>query len=42
MLIAILTFPGFNEIDSLVALNILGRVNRGSWDIRRVDHCTPR
>jgi transcriptional regulator GlxA family with amidase domain len=28
--IAILTFDGFNEIDSFVALNILGRVSGGS------------
>jgi transcriptional regulator GlxA family with amidase domain len=33
MRIAILTFPGFNEIDSMVALTMLGRVNRG-WTVR--------
>ena len=31
MLIAILTFNGFNEIDSLVALNILSRVRKNEW-----------
>lgn len=29
--IAILTFDGFNEIDSFVALNILNRVQRDGW-----------
>jgi transcriptional regulator GlxA family with amidase domain len=33
MLIAIVTFPGFNEIDSFVALNILGRVRRSEWRV---------
>ena len=31
MRIAILTFDGFNEIDSFVALNLLGRVDRPDW-----------
>jgi transcriptional regulator GlxA family with amidase domain len=31
MQIAILTFEGFNEIDSFVALNILNRVKRDDW-----------
>ncbi|HYM34477.1 MAG TPA: DJ-1/PfpI family protein [Steroidobacteraceae bacterium] len=31
MRIAILTFEGFNEIDSFVALNLLGRVRRPNW-----------
>jgi transcriptional regulator GlxA family with amidase domain len=31
MRIAILTFDGFNEIDSLVALNMLNRVKRDGW-----------
>jgi transcriptional regulator GlxA family with amidase domain len=31
MLIAIVTFEGFNEIDSIVAMNILGRVRRADW-----------
>jgi transcriptional regulator GlxA family with amidase domain len=31
MRIAILTFPGFNEIDSFVALGILNRVKRPGW-----------
>jgi transcriptional regulator GlxA family with amidase domain len=31
MRIAILTFDGFNEIDSFVASNILNRVKRPSW-----------
>jgi putative intracellular protease/amidase len=38
MNIAILTFQGFNEIDSLVALGILGRVKRADW---RVSLCCP-
>jgi hypothetical protein len=29
--IAIVTFEGFNEIDSLVALNILNRVKLPGW-----------
>jgi transcriptional regulator GlxA family with amidase domain len=33
MHIAILTFEGFNEIDSLVALGILGRVRRPGWRV---------
>jgi transcriptional regulator GlxA family with amidase domain len=33
MHIAILTFEGFNEIDSLVALGILGRVRRRPWRV---------
>jgi transcriptional regulator GlxA family with amidase domain len=31
MKIAIVTFEGFNEIDSFVALHILNRVNREGW-----------
>jgi transcriptional regulator GlxA family with amidase domain len=31
MRIAILTFDGFNEIDSFVALNMLNRVQRPNW-----------
>jgi transcriptional regulator GlxA family with amidase domain len=31
--IAILTFEGFNEIDSLVALGILGRVRKPGWRV---------
>jgi transcriptional regulator GlxA family with amidase domain len=31
MRIAILTFDGFNEIDSFVALNLLNRVKRPDW-----------
>jgi transcriptional regulator GlxA family with amidase domain len=31
MKIAIVTFEGFNEIDSFVALNILNRVKQGGW-----------
>ena len=38
MHIAILTFPGFNEIDSLVALGILNRVKAPDW---RVTLCGP-
>ena len=33
MLIAILTFDGFNELDSLVALGILGRVRKTGWRV---------
>ena len=33
MHIAILTFEGFNEIDSLVALGILGRVRKPDWRV---------
>jgi transcriptional regulator GlxA family with amidase domain len=31
--IAILTFEGFNELDSLIALGILNRVNRTGWRV---------
>jgi transcriptional regulator GlxA family with amidase domain len=33
MHIAILTFEGFNEIDSIVALGILGRVRKADWRV---------
>jgi transcriptional regulator GlxA family with amidase domain len=33
MHIAILTFDGFNELDSLVALHILGRVGKPRWRV---------
>jgi transcriptional regulator GlxA family with amidase domain len=33
MHIAILTFEGFNELDSLVALNILNRVKKPGWKV---------
>jgi transcriptional regulator GlxA family with amidase domain len=33
MHIAILTFEGFNEIDSIVALGILGRVRKPGWRV---------
>lgn len=33
MHIAILTFEGFNEIDSIVALGILGRVRKSGWRV---------
>jgi len=33
MHIAILTFEGFNEIDSLVALNVLNRVRKPGWRV---------
>lgn len=33
MHIAILTFEGFNEIDSLLALGVLGRVKRAGWRV---------
>lgn len=38
MHIAILTFQGFNELDSLVALGVLNRVKRPNW---RVTLCCP-
>ncbi len=34
MNIAILTFDGFNELDSLIALGILNRVKRAGWNVR--------
>jgi transcriptional regulator GlxA family with amidase domain len=33
MHIAILTFEGFNELDSLIALNILNRVKKPGWQV---------
>ncbi|MBP0588577.1 DJ-1/PfpI family protein [Paraburkholderia sp. LEh10] len=33
MHIAILTFEGFNELDSLIALNILNRVRKPGWRV---------
>lgn len=38
MHIAILTFEGFNELDSLIALGILNRIKRPGW---RVSLCCP-
>lgn len=38
MHIAILTFDGFNELDSLIALGVLNRVKRADW---RVTLCCP-
>lgn len=38
MHIAILTFQGFNELDSLVALGILNRIRKPAW---RVSLCCP-
>jgi transcriptional regulator GlxA family with amidase domain len=38
MHIAILTFDGFNELDSLIALGILNRVKKPGW---RVSLCCP-
>lgn len=38
MHIAILTFEGFNELDSLIALGVLNRVKRPGW---RVTLCCP-
>ncbi|CAN7548042.1 DJ-1/PfpI family protein [Acidovorax sp. Leaf78] len=38
MHIAILTFDGFNELDSLIALGILHRIKRAGW---RVSLCCP-
>jgi transcriptional regulator GlxA family with amidase domain len=33
MHIAILTFEGFNELDSLIALNVLNRVRKSNWQV---------
>jgi transcriptional regulator GlxA family with amidase domain len=33
MFIAIVTFDGFNEIDSIVAMHLLGRVRRADWSV---------
>lgn len=38
MHIAILTFQGFNELDSLIALGVLNRINKPDW---RVTLCCP-
>jgi transcriptional regulator GlxA family with amidase domain len=38
MHIAILTFQGFNELDSLVALGVLNRISKPTW---RVTLCCP-
>jgi transcriptional regulator GlxA family with amidase domain len=38
MHIAILTFDGFNELDSLIALGVLNRIKRPGW---RVTLCCP-
>jgi transcriptional regulator GlxA family with amidase domain len=38
MHIAILTFEGFNELDSLVALGVLNRIKKPTW---RVSLCCP-
>ena len=38
MHIAILTFDGFNELDSLIALGVLNRIRRPDW---RVSLCCP-
>jgi len=38
MHVAILTFEGFNELDSLIALGVLNRVRRPDW---RVSICSP-
>ncbi|MFT3806821.1 DJ-1/PfpI family protein [Arenimonas sp.] len=38
MHIAILTFQGFNELDSLIALGVLNRVRKSDW---RVTLCCP-
>ncbi len=39
MHIAILTFDGFNELDSLIALGVLNRIKRPGW---RVSLCCPQ
>jgi len=39
MHIAILTFDGFNELDSLIALGVLNRIKKADW---RVSLCCPQ
>ena len=41
MHIAILTFPGYDELDSLIALGVLNRVNRPGWRVS-IASPTPR
>ena len=38
MHIAILTFQGYNELDSLIALGVLNRIKKADW---RVSLCCP-
>jgi putative intracellular protease/amidase len=38
MKIAILTFQGFNELDSFIALGVLNRIRRPGW---QVSICSP-
>jgi transcriptional regulator GlxA family with amidase domain len=38
MLISILTFQGFNELDSFIALGVLNRIKKPNW---RVEICCP-
>jgi len=38
MLISILTFQGFNELDSFIALGVLNRIKKADW---RVNICCP-
>ena len=39
MHIAIFTFDGFNELDSLIALGVLNRIKKPDW---RVTLCCPK
>ena len=41
MHVAIVTFDGFNELDSLIALSLLGRVKRPGWRVSIASN-TPR
>ncbi len=41
MHISILTFDGYNELDSLIALGILNRVKRPDWRVS-IASPTPR
>ena len=41
MHIAILTFQGFNELDSLIALGILNRVKRPDWRVSIASPAAP-
>ena len=39
MHIAILTFDGYNELDSLIALGVLNRVKESDWRVSIASPC---
>jgi len=41
MHVAILTFQGFNELDSLIALGILNRVSKPHWRVSIASRVKP-